>query len=119
MVRDARTIEQLDTTRVLLSKRSTSPIDQQPFSSRLFHSQTPKLAKSSATQNLPLFALNRRIISSRSCAWHNCSPAPQRLELAPWAYYAEGARLVPDPRVGDAAPQGPPQRSMHAAPRVY
>jgi hypothetical protein len=42
MVGDARTIEQLDTTRVLLSKRSTSPIDQQPFSGRLFHSQTPK-----------------------------------------------------------------------------
>src|ERR671912_1728031 len=41
---DARTIEQLDTTRVLLSKRSTSPIDQQPFSSRLFHSLTPNLA---------------------------------------------------------------------------
>src|ERR687893_591194 len=30
MVGDARTIEQFDTTRVLLSKRSTTPIDQQP-----------------------------------------------------------------------------------------
>src|SRR3712207_6202967 len=64
MVGDARTIEQLDATRVLLSKRSTSPIDQQPFSSRLLHSLTPKLAKFSATENLPLFTLNQRIISS-------------------------------------------------------
>src|SRR5215211_788744 len=51
MVGDARSIEQLQATRVLFSKRSTSPIDQQLFSSRLFHSQTPKLEKPSATQN--------------------------------------------------------------------
>src|SRR5215218_6851488 len=44
MVENARTIEQFDTTRVFLSKRSTSPIDQQPFSSRLCHPLTPKLA---------------------------------------------------------------------------
>src|ERR671921_3043811 len=61
MVGDARTIEQLDTTRVLLSKRSTSPIDQQPFSSRLFHSLTPKLA--------PPFAGAWFLASDRSSCW--------------------------------------------------
>src|SRR3712207_3755868 len=80
MVGDARTIEQLDITRVLLSKRSTSPIDQQPFSGRLFHSQTPKLAKSSATQNLPLFTLNQRIISSLPEALR----APAWIDLGGW-----------------------------------
>src|SRR5215212_3565720 len=49
MVGDARSIGELDATRLLLSKRSTSLIYQQPFSGRLFHSQTPKLAKSSAS----------------------------------------------------------------------
>src|SRR5918997_4190544 len=57
MVGDARTIEQLNATRVLLSKRSTSPIDQQPFSSRLFHSLTPNLA--------PTFAGARFLASNR------------------------------------------------------
>src|SRR5215212_8701298 len=50
MVGDARTIEQLDTTRFLLSKRSSRSIDQQPFSSRPFHSLTPKLAEPSEAQ---------------------------------------------------------------------
>src|SRR5215208_1985103 len=81
MVGDARSIEQLDATRILLSKRRSGPIDQQPFSSWLFHSQTPKLAKPSATQNVPLFTLNQRIISSLSCACHNCSPSA-------WPYVA-------------------------------
>src|SRR3712207_2580502 len=80
MVGDARTIEQLDTTRVLLSKWSTSPIDQQPFSGRLFHSQTPKLGNSSATQNLPLFTLNQRIISSLPEALR----APALIDLGGW-----------------------------------
>src|ERR671921_2814828 len=49
MVADDRTIGQLDTTRVLLCKRSTGPIDQQPFSScRLFHYLTPNLASTFA-----------------------------------------------------------------------
>src|SRR5215218_2099419 len=50
MVGGARTIEQLDTTGVLLSKRSSRSIDQQPFSSRPFHSLTPKLAEPSEAQ---------------------------------------------------------------------
>src|SRR5918995_6178619 len=93
MVGDARTIGQLDTTRVLRSKWSTSPIDQQPFSGRLFHSQTPKLAKSSAIQSLPLFTLNERIISWLSCALHNCIPA---LRAIPRCYIARDAAEQPD-----------------------
>ena len=33
---------------------------------------------------------------------------PQRRELAPWTYYEDGTRGVPDPRVGDTAHQGHP-----------
>src|ERR671916_324663 len=69
MVGDARTIEQLDTTRVLLSKRSTSPIAQQPFSSRLCHSLTPNLA--------PPFAGAWFLASGR------CWEAPYQ-DRAPW-----------------------------------
>src|SRR5215204_1769790 len=51
MVGDARTIGQFNTTRVLFSKWSSRSIDQQPFSSRPFHSLAPTLAKPSEAQD--------------------------------------------------------------------
>src|SRR5215208_5568250 len=88
------------------------PSTNSPSLAGSFIPKPPKLAKSSATQNLPPLTLNQRIISSLSCACLTqfCSPVPQWRELAPWAYYEDGARSVPDPRVGDAVHQGSPQR---------
>src|SRR5215207_1895433 len=138
MVGDARTIEQLDTTRFLLSKRSSRSIDQQPFSSRPFHSLTPKLAEPSEAQtSAPLcvdgLRLHRRRVkfytpsaggarscsttSSLTCSRPTSSSSMLRRPILP--RFTASARIAKAPIAtapAALAPTASAPRPVHASP---